>query len=106
LNSLLATAPIPSCDNCRSMAGGKYRKGSDRNRLLLQGCAEHRLRDTDLRLHDRRRDVIPARQQHRGRMTGGPARARSLGKGRWRKAADLSSEEFGASRRIGVGNSS
>src|SRR6266849_5760968 len=42
---LLAAAPVPSCDNCRSMNGGKYRKGKsaalhasdEQSRWLMSG---------------------------------------------------------------------
>src|SRR5207237_10685672 len=35
---------------------------------LLRPEAEHRVRDAPLRLHARRRDAVPARRQHRGRL--------------------------------------
>ena len=35
---------------------------------LFPHRAEHRLRDPGLRLHDRRRDAVPARRQRRGRL--------------------------------------
>ena len=41
--------------------------------------AQHRLRNADLRLHDRRRDAVPARRQRRGRLAGGAADPRRLG---------------------------
>ena len=40
---------------------------------LLQGRARDRLRDADLRLHDRRRHPVPARRQRRGRLARGAA---------------------------------
>ena len=49
---------------------------------LLQGRAVDRLRDADLRLHDRRRHPVPARRQRRGRLAGGAAVPRRLEEGR------------------------
>ena len=48
---------------------------------LFPHRAEHRLRDADLRLHDRRRDAVPARRQRRGGLGGGAAGARSVAEG-------------------------
>ena len=47
---------------------------------LFQDAPQHRIRDADLRLHDRRRDAVSARRQRRGRLAGGAAHPRCLGK--------------------------
>ena len=41
---------------------------------------QHRLRDADLRLPDRRPDAVPARRQHRGRLVRGAADPATLGR--------------------------
>ena len=48
---------------------------------FLHGAAERRLRNADLRLHDRRRDALPARGQHRNELGGGRSFDRGLVKG-------------------------
>ena len=64
-------------------AGGAARRGRHGLplRRLFQRRAQHRLRDAALRLHDRRRDAVPARRQHRGRLARGAAVPRCLGQG-------------------------
>ncbi len=49
-----------------------------------------RLRDADLRLHDRRRDPLSARRRHRGGLACGAAVPRRLARRRRRRACELS----------------
>ena len=71
----------------RPVGQARHRQHGLRLQDLLQDGAQHRLRDADLRLHDRRRDPVPARRQHRGRLAGGAADPRRLGR---QSAAGLS----------------
>ncbi len=50
-------------------------------RRLLREHAERGLRDPALRLHDRRRDAVPAGRQHRGGLGGGGPAAQGLAAG-------------------------
>ena len=62
-------------------AGGGSGGGADGFPLpgLVPARAERRLRDADLRLHDRRPDAVPARRHGGGDLAGGAAGAGRLG---------------------------
>ena len=67
--------------------------GAGQDELRLQGlvsaAAECRLRNADLRLHDRRRDAVPARRHGRGGLAHRPAGAGGLGARRSRQISRI-----------------
>ena len=58
-------------------------------RRLLRRRAEHRLRNADLRLHDRRSDAVPARRRHRSGLARGAAHPRRLAGGGRKRSVHL-----------------
>src|SRR6185312_90185 len=73
-----------------------------RLRILFRGGAKHRIRNAALRLHDRRRDAVPARRQYRGRLAGGAAAPRPVGEQRSQRFSQLcrGQRRSGGGRRV------
>src|SRR5581483_5110652 len=79
-------------------AGDRYRRRRDEVPLqgLLQGRALDRLRDADLRLHDRRQYPVPARRQRGSRLARGATFPRRLAQIRREGIEDLRCRQRGA----------
>ncbi len=78
-------------------AGDQHRRRRDEVPLqgLLPGRTVDRLRDADLRLHDRRQHPVSARRQRRGRLAGGAAVSGRLEERRRQGAEDLRTRQRG-----------